>query len=121
MSKRALINLLEDIIESCNRIVHFCLGLDYKGFIVDIKTQDAVLRNFEIIGEAVKVIDKAIKRKYPDVQWKRIAGFRDVLIHHYFGVNWDSVWETVRKDIPVLQLQVNEIIEKEFPPNSNLF
>ncbi|OHD56124.1 MAG: hypothetical protein A2014_05325 [Spirochaetes bacterium GWF1_49_6] len=115
MSERGGIEILRDIIESCDRILLFCDGLDYEGFIYDIKTQDAVLRNFEIIGEAVKSISETLKMKYPSIKWKQIAGMRDILIHHYFGVNWDMIWEIIHEDIPDLKEQINGIISDEYP------
>ncbi|MEW6679932.1 MAG: HepT-like ribonuclease domain-containing protein [bacterium] len=66
--------------------------MSYKEFLEDIKTQDAVVRNLEIIGEAAKNISEELKKKYPRIQWKDLAGVRDKLIHHYFGVNFDIVW-----------------------------
>ncbi len=64
--------------------------------------QDAVIRNLEIIGEAVKNISPAIRIEYPDVPWKKIAGLRDVLIHHYLGVDLETVWLVVEKRLPSL-------------------
>ena len=72
-----------------------------------------MLRNFEIIGEAVKSMDNSAKRKYSAIPWKEIAGFRDILIHHYFGVNWDLVWETINKDLPVFLSEVKKIIAND--------
>jgi len=63
---------------------------------------DAVLRNLEIIGEAVKNISEPTRQKYPDVKWRKIAGFRDIVAHEYFGVNEETVWDIVEKEIPVL-------------------
>ena len=67
-------------------------------------TQDAVIRNLEIIGEAVKHISETVKETSPDIPWKQIAGLRDLLIHHYMGVNLDEVWNIVVNDIPALKI-----------------
>ena len=74
---------------------------------------DAVIRNFEIIGEAVKRIPEEIKKEYADVEWKEAAGFRDVLIHDYFGIDLEAVWDTVRNNIPSFKKQVVKVSKSE--------
>ena len=78
-------------------------------FLADRKTQDAVLRNLEIIGEAVKNLSAATKNSCPEIAWKQIAGMRDVLIHHYFGVKLDAVWEVVEQHLPKLQAAIDAL------------
>jgi uncharacterized protein with HEPN domain len=78
---------LEDIIEACDRLQSHIEGLDFSEFEEDAKTQDAVIRVFEIIGEAVKSLPSEWTAKEPDIPWRQIAGFRDVLAHAYFAVN----------------------------------
>lgn len=75
-----------------------------ESFFVDRKTQDAVVRNLEIIGEATKRLSNSLKDAHPDVSWKPIAGMRDKLIHDYFGINLQLVWDVVERDLPVLKL-----------------
>jgi uncharacterized protein with HEPN domain len=74
---------------------------------------DAVIRNFEIIGEAVKKIPEEIKNKYANVEWKEAAGFRDVLIHDYFGIDIEAVWDTVRNNIPPFKKEILKVLESE--------
>lgn len=71
--------------------------------------QDAVIRNFEVIGEAVKQLSPELRDRYPDVPWRRVAGFRDVLIHDYMGVDLDEVWNVIEKDLPRLKRTVDKM------------
>lgn len=87
--------------------------LDYEGFINNPVFVRAFLRSLEVIGEAVKNVPRTFRNKYPGIPWKEIAGMRDKLIHEYFGVNYRIVWETVKKEIPKLENQIKEIMEKE--------
>lgn len=73
--------------------------------------QDAVVRNFEIIGKATKRISQNLRQSYPDVQWKRIAGFRDVLIHDYLRVYYDDVWGIIERDLPALKANIQMILK----------
>jgi uncharacterized protein with HEPN domain len=91
MSNRTDRDFLSDIQEAIHRIATYVAGMSYETFVADIKTQDAVVRNLEIIGEATKNLSEQLLRKYPDIPWKSMAGVRDRLIHHYFGVNLDIV------------------------------
>lgn len=79
-------------------------------FFNDRKTQDAVVRNLEIIGEAVKNLSAQLKSSHPAISWKRIAGMRDKMIHEYFGVNLNLVWDAVDRDLPDLQQRIAEIL-----------
>jgi len=90
--------------------------LDYttagkESFFSERKTQDAVVRNLEIIGEATKRISPSLKDSRPDISWKPIAGMRDKLIHDYFGINLQLVWDVVERDLPALQLKVAQVLE----------
>ncbi len=95
----------------------FCIrrtdGLDYDTFISDETLCRAVVRSLEVIGEASKNIPPDFKSKYQLVAWKDMAGMRDRLIHHYFGVDYETVWRTLKEDIPVLNGWMEIIIEKE--------
>ena len=80
-------------------------------FLADTKTQDAVIRNIEIIGEATKNLGEGLKAEHPDIPWKKIGGMRDTLIHRYFGVKLELVWQVVEIDLPVFRRQVEDILQ----------
>lgn len=113
MSKRTDKEFLNDSKEAILRINVYIEKLSYEEFLNDIKTQDAVVRNLEIIGEAIKNISKGLKKKYPQMPWKDLSGVRDKLIHHYFGVNLDIVWNIVKKELPEIILQLEAILKAE--------
>lgn len=80
-------------------------------FLDDRKTQDAVVRNLEIIGEATRRLASSLKDAHPDISWKPIAGMRDKLIHDYFGINLQLVWDVVERDLPALSHKVSQLLE----------
>ena len=110
---RDLLLFLEDIFACIEKIEKYTEGLTYKEFAGNDMLVDAVIRNFEIIGEATKKIPKSIKKKYPDVEWNEAAGFRDVLIRDYFGVDLDAVWETIKRNIPSYKGNIQNILKNE--------
>lgn len=89
MSKRDTLLLLEDMLQSANKIKLYTKGFDYSKFIEDDKTIDAVVRNFEIIGEAANRIDPDYKLNHPEIEWNRIRGFRNRIVHDYFGIDYE--------------------------------
>ncbi|HNS33363.1 MAG TPA: DUF86 domain-containing protein [bacterium] len=111
MFKRPDKEFLLDIQEAIRRISLYTKGINYSDFLKKIETQDAVLRNLEIIGEAVKNLSSDLKKQYNEVQWKEIAGMRDKIIHFYFGVNWDIVWHTVQEKLPQLKGKLKTILK----------
>jgi uncharacterized protein with HEPN domain len=113
MSERADGDLLCDIREAMRRIEVYTDGMTYDAFLTDIKSQDSVIRNLEIIGEAVKSLTLNLRKKYPDVPWKGMAGVRDRLIHHYFGVNLDVVWNIITIELPGLKSTIESILRQE--------
>jgi len=92
MSKRTPQLLLEDILESAGKIITYTDGLSYEQFLNDGKTVDAVIRNFEIIGEASNRLPEEIRVQYPNVDWPRIRGFRNRIVHDYMGIDYTIVW-----------------------------
>ncbi len=110
--KKDVIIFLTHIIESINHIETFVKGVSRSEFLQNTEKQYAVARGIEIIGEAAKNIPPEFRKKYPNTPWTEIAGMRDMLIHHYFGVNLARVWNVVKEDIPKLKVQVIEILKK---------
>jgi uncharacterized protein with HEPN domain len=111
---------LEDILESIEKIERYTTDLSFEEFFQNEMVVDAVIRNFEIIGEAVKKIPSEVRNKYPSVEWKNIAGFRDVLAHDYFGIDIHIVWQTIVEDIPLLKKQISAVLKtgnEDFPVN----
>jgi uncharacterized protein with HEPN domain len=104
---------LKDILEALRAVEKFVEGMEFNEFQADDKTSSAVIRKFEVIGEAAKNIPEAIQEKYPGVPWKEMAGFRDKLIHFYFGIKYDLVWKSVKSRVPeliiIIQKMLNEI------------
>jgi uncharacterized protein with HEPN domain len=103
---------LEDIISAIDSVEAYTKGLTYQSFVDDKKTVDAVIRNFEIIGEATKQIPLSVRREYPDVPWANMAGMRDKLIHGYFGVQLDVVWKTIKERLPAVRKLMVEVLAK---------
>lgn len=103
---------LADIQEACEKVLRFTKGMSYKNFVNDDLHFDAVLRNLEIIGEAVKNISEETRKKYPKVKWRKIAGFRDIVAHEYFGINDETVWDIVEKEIPALLAIVKTMLDE---------
>ena len=94
---------LEDIVEACKAIQQYIEGMSYEGFVADRKTVDAVVRNLEVIGEAVKNVPESMRLSYPQVEWRKMAGLRDILIHEYFGVDTEIVWDIVKNKVPLMR------------------
>jgi len=109
MSKRRDADLIQDILESINRINTYTENISFQEFSDDYKSQDAVIRNLEILGEAVKLLSTETKEKYAQIPWKDITGTRDRLIHDYFGVNIDIVWDIIKNELPQLIPVLNKI------------
>jgi uncharacterized protein with HEPN domain len=94
---------LDDILESVTRIREYTSGMDYDAFLQDPKTQDAVVRNLEIIGEAAGRLPENIRDGAPEIEWRKIVGIRDILAHEYFGVSLPVVWDIVQNKLDSLE------------------
>jgi uncharacterized protein with HEPN domain len=92
MSKRTPELLIQDILDSCHKILTYTHGMIYDDFIKDSKTIDAVIRNFEIIGEAANRLPESYKEIHPEIDWHRIRGFRNRIVHDYMGIDFEIVW-----------------------------
>lgn len=103
---------LEHILESIEEIEKYSRKLTKEEFKKTTIVQDAIIRRIEMIGEAVKNLPPELTKKYHKIPWREVAGMRDILIHEYFGVNTNIVWNTVKKDLPKLKEQVEKIVEK---------
>jgi uncharacterized protein with HEPN domain len=104
---------LEDIGESCQKVLRYTRGLALEQFVNDEKTFDAVVRNLEIIGEAAKHVPLQVRSRHPNVEWSKIAGLRDVVAHEYFGLDEDILWDIVQNQVPTLLDHVLRILAQE--------
>jgi uncharacterized protein with HEPN domain len=109
MSTRDWLLRIEDILESIQHILDYTEGMDLTNWASDRKTIDAVVRNFEIIGEAANHVPPEIQSRFPDIPWSQMRGIRNILIHEYFGVDEEVIWETVQNDLPSLQVKLNKL------------
>lgn len=100
---------LEDILESIKNIELFTKGISKDSFIKNKEKQSAIIRQIEIIGEAVKNISEETKKKNSVIEWKKIAGSRDIFVHAYFGVNLDRIWNIIEIDLPKLKKEIEKI------------
>ena len=103
---------LEDIVEASERITSYLKDLTYRDFERDQMRLDAVIRNLQIVGEAVKKLPDSIKEEYPNIAWQEIAGLRNRVTHVYFDVDIDIIWDVVKIELPMLKVQIQEILMK---------
>jgi len=112
MSDRPPLLYCQDILESGQAILSYVRGITFDAFVQDRMRYSAVIREFEIIGEAVGKLPMVLKDEYPDIPWQDIKDFRNLLAHEYFGVDLEIVWNTVQNDLPILLDAVQKIEER---------
>ncbi len=110
MSKRQDRDYLGDIQEAIQRIAAYTAGLTFEQFLKDTKTQDAIVRNLEVIGEATKNLSGRLTKSHPHLPWKDLAGVRDKMIHHYFGINYEVVWTIATNELPDLLARIEHLL-----------
>jgi len=110
---RSYLLYLEDILKSATKVSRYTDGMSFEDFLADERTMDAVVRNLEIIGEAAKNVPLEVRSRYPDIEWRKIAGLRDILSHTYFKVSEAILWDVVQNEVPPLAEKVNQILENE--------
>ena len=103
MSKRPVDLLLDDICQAIDRIKEYTQGLSSEAFSKDQKTIDAVVRNFEIIGEAANRLPDDFKESHSDIEWHKVVGLRHRIVHEYFSVDVQIIWQILRRDLPSLR------------------
>lgn len=109
--KRIYLDYIQDMLTSAEKALDFTKGMDYAQFSKDEKTHFAVIRALEIIGEAAKNVPLDLRRSYPKIAWRDIAGARNKLIHEYSGINLLVVWRTVQDDLPILVHQLTALMD----------
>ncbi|MDO8639209.1 MAG: DUF86 domain-containing protein [Candidatus Daviesbacteria bacterium] len=111
MSKKSPHLYLEDILTSIIKIEEYINGFSLESFTKDQKTIDAVIRNLEIIGEAANNIPEEYIEKYTDIPWQEMISMRNKVIHEYFGIDIEILWQTIREDLPKLKEQIKKLPE----------
>lgn len=109
MPKRDTDLLIGDMLECCFLIFEYTKGMQYADFVADRKTADAVIRNFEVLGEAARRIPEALQLANPQIDWRRIGDFRNLLIHEYFGINYTIVWKIIDSYLPDVYIHLKEL------------
>ena len=111
MPKRDWTLFLKDIETHSKKIRSYTKDFSIQEFFKDSKTYDAVMRNIQIIGEAIKHLPADVRKKYTSVDWKKAAGLRDIVVHEYFGINRDIIWDVIQNKIPELEREVKMILK----------
>lgn len=109
-NERQTTDHIQDILYAMKKVDEFTNGLTYDQFIEDEKTQFAVIRAIEVIGEATKNVPDSIKNTYPSIPWRSIAVMRDKLIHAYFGIDMEILWKTATEEVPEIEPKIRTIL-----------
>lgn len=114
MKNRTQELFFKDIMDSLSRILKYSSNMSYDDFLKNEMAIDAIIRNFEIIGEAAKHINPEYKDFFPELPLKEMIGMRNILIHDYLGINYKFLWETIQKDLPMLEKTIKKLIKEHF-------
>jgi uncharacterized protein with HEPN domain len=104
---------LGDIVEAAERVLSYASGLNFESFLDDRRTQDAILRNLQVIGEAAKKISPSLRAAHPHLPWREMTGLRNRIVHDYFGVDLEVVWVIVEDELPGLLRDIEAILRSE--------
>ncbi|MGH9335847.1 MAG: HepT-like ribonuclease domain-containing protein [Vicinamibacteria bacterium] len=104
---------LQDILESCEKVRQYSVGMTREQLRDDDMRYDALLRRLLLIGEATKHVPPSVRNRFPEIEWRAIAGLRDVLIHAYFRIDDDTVWDVIHNDIPKLEARLREPLDED--------
>jgi uncharacterized protein with HEPN domain len=108
---------LTDIVEAADAIARFITGIDQEAFLQDELRQSAVIQKIEVIGEAAGKISQRLRDRYPEVEWLRIVGMRNLLVHSYFSIKPGIIWQTATQAVPDLRARIAQILIGEFGPD----
>jgi uncharacterized protein with HEPN domain len=109
MPKRDPDLLIEDMIEALRKIDLYTSGIDHDRFLKDEKTIDAVVRNLEVLGEAARLLPDDFIVQHPEIHWRQIAGLRNRIVHDYFGLDLEIIWQIIQKDLPLLKVGLEKL------------
>jgi uncharacterized protein with HEPN domain len=112
MSKRTNKELLSDVIEAIDKIMLYTADMDFEDFARNDLVKDAVARNFTIIGEASSRVEDSFREQYPDVEWQKIRGLRNRVVHDYVGIDYRILWMIREENLPDFKVQIEKIISK---------
>lgn len=119
MSKRSIQYLLNDMLDAIQAISSFTTGYSFEQFIDDRRTHDAVIRNVQVLGEAANRVPAEFRSLNPQIEWMKIIRSRHVLVHDYFGIDYEIVWRIITHHLPPLQSAPADLITNEFPDNND--
>jgi len=106
---------LDDILDAANAIARFLRNVEKETFLGDELYQSAVLQKLTVIGEAAARLSEEFRNRHSEIRWRGIVGLRNVAVHEYFGINWDTIWHAATQEVPLLREQIAAILAAEFP------